>query len=257
MKFHRKHLLSVVLVCAVLLSLFLLTAACEAEEEGYAVNENGMTYGTMLQAEELGEEPDLILAVGENNVTGYLRTSDLVYTPTSPEDALRWNEETTENYYIPLYADDGETIIGRFLVTVSSEQPVQTRSEWTAGKELKMSPPNYSARTTNYIKGSLLGVTAKTTIRTRTVDESTEFPVPAGYLGIQVRIWKKSTGAVVKSTAVAYNSSTTREFSKELYYMINDGDAYASKGIVWALNIEEDKYWCYQTYISPYIQPNT
>ena len=120
-----------------------------------------------------------------------------------------------------------------------------------------MSPPNYSARTTNYIKGSLLGVTAKTTIRTRTVDESTEFPVPAGYLGIQVRIWKKSTGAVVKSTAVAYNSSTTREFSKELYYMINDGDAYASKGIVWALNIEEDKYWCYQTYISPYIQPNT
>ena len=48
------------------------------EDNAYPVNAEGETYGSILLADMVGENPDLISAVNQDNVSGYIRTvSDL------------------------------------------------------------------------------------------------------------------------------------------------------------------------------------
>ena len=257
MKFYGKHLLSVVLVCAVLLSFSFSAAACEAEEEGYAVNENGMTYGTMLQAEELGEEPDLILAVGENNVTGYVKSSDLVDDAANPEEALRQTLEITEDYFIPLYASDGVTVIGRFRMSVEGVLDTPSRSAWAIGQKSQLEPPGFTALAQNSIMGEPGAVRARTTVETFVKDSRwTPMQVDTSRIGIQIRIWNMTTGAVVYSGGMRYNTSPTQSFSREHLLEVEGDDEYASKGIVKVWNSGEE-YWQYGTFQSPVVQPNT
>lgn len=63
---------------------------------------------------ELGE-PNLMLAEGENGTNGYVKKEDLHGPqPKTPEEAVKLN--TTKPRAIPLYNDDGETVIGKFIV---------------------------------------------------------------------------------------------------------------------------------------------
>jgi hypothetical protein len=93
-------------------------------ETAWGVNDAGETYGVPKQG--LGNA-DLVVAVGKdadgNEVSGYLRTSDLNAfgpdwpdQPSSPEEAIRWQEERDRLYPngwdIPLYESDGRTQIG-------------------------------------------------------------------------------------------------------------------------------------------------
>ena len=72
----------------------------------------------------LNNDLELISAIGENNIEGYVHADDLYDTenlPNNPEDALskqlkesiaKWNPFYKKT--IPLYSEDGKTIIGKY-----------------------------------------------------------------------------------------------------------------------------------------------
>lgn len=75
---------------------------------GYPVNENGQTYGPdwghLLEDET---QPDLLLAIGENGVQGYMYPPEGISSPSELADY-------TPPKSTPLYLHDGETVIGTF-----------------------------------------------------------------------------------------------------------------------------------------------
>jgi hypothetical protein len=81
----------------------------------YPVNERGITYGSALGANSPADEPDLILAYGVDGTLGYVLKTDLYgEDPASPEVAAA--RATTQRVSIPLYAEDGTTVIGEFVL---------------------------------------------------------------------------------------------------------------------------------------------
>ena len=85
----------------------------EILKEGYPTNQAGETYGPAI---ENMFPPDLMLATGEDNVRGYIKLSQSAgKVAESPEEAVELNR-STKAYTIPLYLQDGETIIGKFVL---------------------------------------------------------------------------------------------------------------------------------------------
>ena len=84
----------------------------------YNVNQNGETYGKM-QDSLLYAPPDLIAAIGDNGFYGYIRRTEADGEfPSSPEEALRIQEER-ENQpprVISVYAEDGVTVLDTFTI---------------------------------------------------------------------------------------------------------------------------------------------
>ena len=78
-------------------------------------NARGETYGTALMAYVVGEMPDLQAAIGTDGQEGYVRTSDLSHPKfETPQEALEWQRNQPDSYYIPLYDFQGNEI-GSFL----------------------------------------------------------------------------------------------------------------------------------------------
>lgn len=110
-----------------------IPAGSEGAEYGipdFPTNASGQTYGSGGFG---ANNPDLILATGIDGTTGYVLSSDLegagpLDRPNNPEEAMEYMRqlEELENearargvnylYSIPLYASDGQTIIGQFGV---------------------------------------------------------------------------------------------------------------------------------------------
>lgn len=66
----------------------------------FPVNSDGLTYGSLLSADYVGEEPDLVSAVSETGTEGYVRLGDLSSPlPRTPEEA------------VALYGDESVKII--------------------------------------------------------------------------------------------------------------------------------------------------
>ena len=91
----------------------------------YSVNANGQTYCddiANVPAKYYTELPDLIGVVATNGKEGYVYKEDMYdYMPSCPEEAVKYMEVLKELndqgiYFqiIPVYAVDGETIIGEF-----------------------------------------------------------------------------------------------------------------------------------------------
>jgi len=83
----------------------------------YPKNANGQTYGSAALAPTPDQEPDLISAVGEDDVQGYLRSEDINQDlPKTPQEAVSYMEKhkNDPDRLIPLYASDGKTVIGAF-----------------------------------------------------------------------------------------------------------------------------------------------
>lgn len=94
-------------------------------EPTYALNEQELTVGTLAGTISPGTEPDLILAVATNGREGYVYKRDLDAADgttamkefKSPEDALAWQKERgTKTIVIPVYLEDGKTVVGQFEV---------------------------------------------------------------------------------------------------------------------------------------------
>jgi hypothetical protein len=87
----------------------------------YPVNEEGLTYGSLLDSNSPENEPDLILVVATNGKEGYAKKSDLdvAHGPVfkSPAEALAWQEANADvDTVVPVYEKDGKTVIGEFVV---------------------------------------------------------------------------------------------------------------------------------------------
>jgi len=88
----------------------------------FPVNQNGETYGSLGDVNTPGKEPDLVSAKGEDGTEGYLKLEDMWgEQPNNPEEAVaymkRQEEEKARGHkFIPLYASDGKTVIGKFKV---------------------------------------------------------------------------------------------------------------------------------------------
>ena len=84
----------------------------------YERNSAGLTYGSVRDAPRPDLEPDLILVETSNGQTGYARKADMD-GPTfhSPADAIAWQQsEGGKSRTIPVYAQDGVTVIGKFVM---------------------------------------------------------------------------------------------------------------------------------------------
>ena len=83
----------------------------DIEREHFPTNENGETYGTSIITED-GEyiDPDLIEAIGKDNVEGYVRYEDVFGHDNEYE------HKKPKKISIPLYEVDGTTVIGEFII---------------------------------------------------------------------------------------------------------------------------------------------
>lgn len=84
--------------------------------EEYKINENGQTYGSDFYAETIDEMPDLIRVLGINNREGYVYRTDLHWEPENLEDVLEYISLGNISRSIPVYLEDGITVIDSFEI---------------------------------------------------------------------------------------------------------------------------------------------
>lgn len=85
----------------------------------FPVNQNGQTYGSLMDVNTPGQEPDLVKAVGVDGTLGYVKFVDMQgKLPKNPEEAIAMQNNRLKEgpKTIPLYDVDGKTIIGEFKI---------------------------------------------------------------------------------------------------------------------------------------------
>jgi len=81
----------------------------------YKLNARGQTYGSGVGVSKISQEPDLMQAVGTNGKVGYVYSSELYGSqPKTPQQAVALDSQGPRT--IPLYASDGKTVIGSFVI---------------------------------------------------------------------------------------------------------------------------------------------
>ena len=81
----------------------------------YSINVNGQTYGTGNETEYIEDLPDLVAAIGDHGKEGYVYTKELLESPSTPEEAVKYQKALEKGEYTPkvlnVYKSDGITII--------------------------------------------------------------------------------------------------------------------------------------------------
>lgn len=96
----------------------------------YRTNTSGLTYGSALTAVSPETEPDLILVVATNGKEGYAYKTDLdkatgaTASFSSPKEAIAWQEARPSAIEVPVYAADGKSPVGAFVVGGGSAEVV-------------------------------------------------------------------------------------------------------------------------------------
>lgn len=253
MKF--KKILSLIFVSLFISSFTLYAfATSESKQIEYKTNENGETFGNSIQAASLGFEADLILATGENDVLGYIRASDLDDNVSGPEEArhiqnTRIFNNLTEQY-IPLYKEDGKTIIGCFMISFNkNEMLTKGNADYQYGTTGGIYVGNhYSCTTQSGIRKATGGLRGITKITNNTI-------VSEEWLGVQARIYKASNGSLVRSTSFYYNKEAAKGFSQDAFHPTVLNTDYYSKGVVKTWNPDISDYWTTGTFQSPNMRP--
>lgn len=115
-----------------------LTATLTAPAPQLEENADGLTLGSAYVAEVTGNMPDLVSVITTDGQLGYAYAQDLQFdTPANPQEALALNAEAASNPSIPVYAQDGTTIIGTFQFTteILSKKAATLRTEASATSE--------------------------------------------------------------------------------------------------------------------------
>lgn len=130
-KFNLSILFALMLVLG-LVAGSALAATPQIEKPKYKVNTSGQTFGNVNPQLDpsIQEFPQLIAAIGIDGTEGYIYASDLNGNqPKTPEEAISYMkalEQEIKNakdsgkeflWYIPLYKEDGKTVIGQFGIT--------------------------------------------------------------------------------------------------------------------------------------------
>lgn len=109
-----------------------LAATLRAPAPALLENGNDQTLGNAYVAQVTGDIPDLVSAITADGVQGYVYSQDLqTKTPSDPQEALAMNAEAASNSSIPVYAQDGTTMIGtlQFTTEVISENTAAERND--------------------------------------------------------------------------------------------------------------------------------
>lgn len=86
----------------------------EVKSNGYPVNEDGLTYGPDVgEWTDMDKMPDLILAENDNGESGYVKAEDLDDGEDNIQDTIEKTKTQSETQ-IPMYLQDGKTVIGQF-----------------------------------------------------------------------------------------------------------------------------------------------
>lgn len=80
------------------------------KDGNYPVNAAGESYGSALLSDVVGVKPDLITAVGEDGVRGYIRSDDIYPHLTSLEEIMLYKDIQDEIASVPLYDLNGNVI---------------------------------------------------------------------------------------------------------------------------------------------------
>lgn len=116
------------------------------------VDRTRTTWGVNAQGESYGVHntrgtPDLVaVAVTKNGIQGYVKASDMACASgedvvTNPTQAIAWDKyAATHNVAIPVYEDNGTTVIGTFVVG-EPKPGVQTVHLATSGLPCAANPP--------------------------------------------------------------------------------------------------------------------
>lgn len=112
---------------------FTVDATAENLKVNYELNEQGQTYGHVdpLLSPTVQEFPQLIAAIGIDGTEGYVYADDLHGDqPNNEKEAIEYmnqlnaeiekaNKSQSEYLrFIPLYSEDGKTIIGQFGISM-------------------------------------------------------------------------------------------------------------------------------------------
>ena len=79
------------------------SAADRVAVTSYPTNARGETYGSYLDRNTVGQAPDLIAAMGENGVEGYIRLNDIAPELFTLEEIRQYQAQVDANPVIPLY----------------------------------------------------------------------------------------------------------------------------------------------------------
>ena len=95
----------------------------------WPTNAAGLTYGSLMDANSPEDAPDLIRVETQDGKTGYVKRSELDAATganvASPAEAIAWQESVDarvasgQKTLLPVYQQDGTTLIGQFEVTPS------------------------------------------------------------------------------------------------------------------------------------------
>lgn len=100
-----------------------MTEVVEHTAVEYKVNANGQSYGIGADAEYVEDLPDLVAAVGDNGVEGYVYTSELLKSPSNPTEALEYQRKIDSGEYVPavinVYESDGKTVVDTLTETLT------------------------------------------------------------------------------------------------------------------------------------------
>lgn len=248
----RINLRIVTILSLVLFLCSLGTPAFAASTGSYQLNRNNETYGSGLFASSDQSLPDLMLAVGDSGITGYVRTSDLQKEDDSLSDVLAETAARTadvSSYTIPVYKEDGITIIDSYTVggvTISTEN--ETRSGWATSRPWTNATVGCQGTFTSYIKSGWFKVTGKASVEAHQ-------SMGVGELGAQVHIYR-SDGALVASSAMDYSTSATTDFEVTYTYNGDAGTYYYARGVLKMWNRELNKYWVFSANITPNVTPS-
>lgn len=264
MKLLVKKVVTLLLVFVMLMSCTAYSFAASAANT-YRTNAAGETYGTLAQAETIGYESDLILAVGENDVTGYVKSADLnAENDLSPQEAVELqNQRIAEGYmgtYVPLYDKDGETVIGRFLIAFDEDDIARSdnATAFANNASNRSGPlnsyyvvcPNDTFLIWSEMSKANMGVRGHTFIRVTTSPTA-----PVGYMGAKARVFRADDNALVRETNWYYNDVPRQEFEVNAYYFTVTNNAYYAQGYTREFNEEIDNYWTHVTNRSANINP--
>ena len=97
-------------------------------DHSYPTTASGETYGSVLLADVVGAWPDLLSAVGDGGVQGYLRTDDLNPELLTREETLAYMQTRADAATIPLYDLNG-LVIGSFTLEAAETEDLEEVQE--------------------------------------------------------------------------------------------------------------------------------
>ena len=215
-------------------------------DQDFKINQFGQTYGTIIQADQFGYEPDLIAAIGTNGEEGYIKYEDENIIPNSPDEALALQEKYKNGRYIPLYKKDGITQIGEFFIQPSSDDLEVSLLKDAAGVYSPRSYINNAAGYNYYNCNELYRLGGYLDGWTKLI--CTSGKAPKGWMGAKCRIIKVSNGSIVAETGWKYNKEEAASVvAMTSHFTI--AFTYYCKGSTQEWN--GSSYWQHATYPTP------